>query len=153
MRIEQLDKRIEIADIEGHCECAADCGIDESGRHFSRLDQDRFTAEIFVEVDGATQVRLHDGQNWVSLDSRDGEFSVYQEIDGAGMLPLVVAQIAGTYVMEITTGKVIAYAFHWTGTVTRVVAAQIVALDGVILRAPAVSGPPMGVGGAPTPRR
>lgn len=60
---------------------------------------------------------------------------------------------AMVYIMEITTGKVVAYAFHWTGTVTRGVSGTIVALDSIILRAPATGGPPTGVGPAPIPRR
>ena len=54
------------------------------------------------------------------------------------------------YVMEITTGKVIAYAFHWTGTVTRGLAGTIVPLDGVLLRAP--TGGAGGGDAAPAPR-
>jgi len=57
------------------------------------------------------------------------------------------------YVMEITTGKVIAYAFHWSGTITRGVSGTIVPQDGIILRAPATGGPPAGAGGVPIPGR
>ena len=57
------------------------------------------------------------------------------------------------YVMEITTGKVIAYAFHWTGTVTRGLAGTIVPLDGVLLRAPAIGGGGGDGDPAPRPRR
>ena len=44
------------------------------------------------------------------------------------------------YVMEITTGKVIAYAFHWTGSVSRGVSGTIVPLDGILLRPGATRG-------------
>lgn len=60
---------------------------------------------------------------------------------------------AMVYIMEITTGKIIAYVFHWTGTVSRGVAGTIMPLDGIILRAPAAGGPPVGAGGTPIPGR
>ena len=44
------------------------------------------------------------------------------------------------YVMEITTGKVIAYAFRWTGSVSRIASGTIEPLDGILLRPDATGG-------------
>ena len=53
------------------------------------------------------------------------------------------------YVMEVTSGKAIAYAFHWTGTMARG-AGTLLPVDGLVLRAPAGAG--AGAPGAvPTP--
>jgi hypothetical protein len=74
LHLEQLDKRIEIADIECHCECAADRGSHESGRYFSRLDYDRPTAEIVrVAPESEWGRSLSEGVSVAAAVLRDGD--------------------------------------------------------------------------------
>ncbi|MEE8450401.1 MAG: hypothetical protein V3R99_00750 [Thermoguttaceae bacterium] len=57
------------------------------------------------------------------------------------------------YVMEVTTGKVIAYVFQYQGSLARLAGGTINPIHGIILRAPATGGPPIGAGGEPIPGR
>ncbi|MHC4717640.1 MAG: hypothetical protein ACYS5V_11770 [Planctomycetota bacterium] len=76
---------------------------------------DLFSAEVYVEVPGATQVRLHDGEDWVSLWGGDGIFCSFRS-EGSATLADLLDQISGSYVMEITTpGNVSTYQYTVSG--------------------------------------